>query len=121
MKSELFVGVDVGSSRTKVAVLNSAGELAGYSIKKSGTDFGLTSEDCLKEALKEAGKSGKAAFRCVSTGYGRKNVPFRHDTKTEIGCHAKGCYHYFPMAMTIIDIGGQDNKIIKVDGDGHPC
>jgi predicted CoA-substrate-specific enzyme activase len=119
MKSELFVGVDVGSSRTKVAVLNSNRELAGYSVKKSGTDFGLTSGDCLKEALGKAGVSGGTGFRCVSTGYGRKNVPYRHDTKTEIGCHAKGCYHYFPMALTIIDIGGQDNKIIKIDGEGR--
>ena len=41
------------------------------------------------------------------------------ETKTEIGCHAKGCYHYFPMAMTIIDIGGQDNKVIKLDDKGR--
>jgi predicted CoA-substrate-specific enzyme activase len=57
--------------------------------------------------------------RCISTGYGRKNVSFSDDTKTEIGCHAKGCYHYFPMAITIIDIGGQDNKIIKLDERGR--
>jgi len=45
-------------------------------------------------------------------------VAFTNDIKTEISCHARGCYHYFPMAMTIIDIGGQDNKIIKVDNNG---
>jgi predicted CoA-substrate-specific enzyme activase len=54
----------------------------------------------------------------VSTGYGRKNVSFAQDTKTEIGCHAKGCFLYFPFATTIIDIGGQDNKIIKLDPSG---
>ena len=113
MKNELFIGVDVGSSRTKVAVLDTDKALLGFSVKKSGTDFGLTAEVCLKEALEEAGISGEAEFICVSTGYGRKNVPYSNDTKTEIGCHAKGCYHYFPVAMTIIDIGGQDNKIIR--------
>jgi predicted CoA-substrate-specific enzyme activase len=63
--------------------------------------------------------SPKNEVTCTSTGYGRKNVPFSRDTKTEIGCHAKGCYHYFPMAMTVIDIGGQDNKIIKLDQQGR--
>jgi len=61
----------------------------------------------------------KDMVRSVSTGYGRKNVGFSDEKKTEIGCHAKGCYHYFPMAMTIIDIGGQDNKIIKLDEQGR--
>jgi predicted CoA-substrate-specific enzyme activase len=119
MSNEFFIGVDVGSSRTKVAILDADKELLGYSIKKSGTDFGLTSEAGLKEAMKEAGLADDMEFRCVSTGYGRKNVPFSHSSKTEIGCHAKGCYHYFPLAMTIIDIGGQDNKVIKIDKNGR--
>ena len=55
----------------------------------------------------------------MSTGYGRKNVSFSDESKTEIGCHAKGCYLYFPKAITIIDIGGQDNKIIKLDDTGR--
>jgi predicted CoA-substrate-specific enzyme activase len=54
----------------------------------------------------------------VATGYGRKNVPFVNQTKTEISCLARGCYHYFPEAITIVDIGGQDNKIIKLDAQG---
>jgi predicted CoA-substrate-specific enzyme activase len=61
----------------------------------------------------------KDILMAVSTGYGRKNVTFANDTVTEIGCHAKGCYHYFPTSMTIIDIGGQDNKIIKLDELGR--
>ena len=55
----------------------------------------------------------------VSTGYGRNNVNYSDDTKTEIGCHAKGAFHYFPKEMTVIDIGGQDNKIIKLDHEGR--
>lgn len=46
-------------------------------------------------------------------------MTFSRGTKTEIACHARGCFHYFPVAMTIIDIGGQDNKIIKVDERGR--
>jgi len=119
MGKNLFVGVDVGASRTKVAVLDEACSLIGHSVEKSGTDFERTSQKCLEIALETAGEPPGADFQCVSTGYGRKNVPFSHATKTEIGCHAKGCFHYFPMALTIIDIGGQDNKVIKLDEHGR--
>lgn len=115
----IFVGVDVGASRTKVAVLDTEKRLLGRSVKKSGTDFTQTAEICLNIALKTAHRSPEDIIFCVSTGYGRKNVPFSNDTKTEIGCHAKGCFHYFPIAMTVIDIGGQDNKIIKLDDRGR--
>ena len=115
----IFVGVDVGASHTKVAILDSEKKLIGHSVKKSGTDFTHSAEVCLKTALEMTRASGEDIARCVSTGYGRKNVPFSQDTKTEIGCHAKGCYHYFPMAMTIVDIGGQDNKVIKLDDKGR--
>lgn len=66
-----------------------------------------------------AGASDTDIIRAVSTGYGRKNVSVARETRTEIACHAKGCYFYFPMAMTVIDIGGQDNKIIKLDHSGR--
>ncbi len=115
----IFVGVDVGASRTKVAILDAEKNLIGQAVRKSGTDFTETAETCLDSSLKMAGVSKEDIANCVSTGYGRKNVPFSRDTKTEIGCHAKGCYHYFPMAMTIIDIGGQDNKVIKLDEHGR--
>jgi activator of 2-hydroxyglutaryl-CoA dehydratase len=64
----------------------------------------------------------KIASRTISTGYGRKNVSYAQDHRTEISCHGKGCFHYFPFAITIIDIGGQDNKIIKLDdgASGRP-
>lgn len=114
----VFVGVDVGASRTKVALLDAHKALIGHAVKKSGTDFAAVAETCLESALKMAKSDKKDIIESISTGYGRKNVSFAGDTKTEIGCHAKGCYHYFPTAITIIDIGGQDNKIIKVDQSG---
>jgi (R)-2-hydroxyacyl-CoA dehydratese activating ATPase len=115
----IFVGVDVGASHTKVAILDSEKKLIGHSVRKSGTDFTDSAEICLNTALEMANALEEAIVRCVSTGYGRKNVPFSQGTKTEIGCHARGCYHYFPMAMTIVDIGGQDNKVIKLDDKGR--
>jgi predicted CoA-substrate-specific enzyme activase len=57
--------------------------------------------------------------RSVATGYGRKNVDLASDVKTEIACHARGAHHFFPMPITIVDIGGQDNKIIKLDAAGN--
>ncbi|HDZ24336.1 MAG TPA: ATPase [Desulfobacteraceae bacterium] len=115
----IFVGVDVGASRTKVAILDADKNLISHAVRKSGTDFTETAEICLESSLKMAGVSKEDIANCISTGYGRKNVPFSRDTKTEIGCHAKGCYHYFPISMTIIDIGGQDNKVIKLNGHGR--
>ncbi|MFC1533722.1 acyl-CoA dehydratase activase [Thermodesulfobacteriota bacterium] len=114
----IHVGVDVGASRTKVAILDSEKNMIGHAVRKSGTNFSETAEICLSSALDMARTSKDKIIGTVSTGYGRKNVPFRNGTKTEIGCHAKGCYHHYPIAMTIIDIGGQDNKIIKLDEHG---
>ncbi len=115
----VYAGVDVGSSRTKLALLDPEKRLVGYSIKKSGTNFTVTANACLAAALNMAGLTPGDIAHTVSTGYGRKNVSFSRAAKTEISCHAKGCYHYFPMAITIIDIGGQDNKVIKLDDRGR--
>jgi len=109
----------VGSSRTKVALLGPDKELLGYGIRKSGTSFSDTAEACLADALEMAGRSRDDMAGAVSTGYGRKNVAFSGENKTEIACHALGCYHAFPKAISIIDIGGQDNKIIKLDEQGR--
>jgi len=115
----IYVGVDLGASRTKVAILDARKNLLGRAVQKSGTDFSATSESCLDAALSAANVHRSDIVAAISTGYGRKNVAFAQETRTEIGCHAKGCYFYFPHAMTIIDIGGQDNKIIKLDAAGR--
>ena len=114
----IFVGTDVGASRTKVAVLDAEKNLVGWCVKRSGTDFSATAEECLKLALQKAGAERKDMAAAVSTGYGRNNVSYAGGSKTEISCHAKGCFLYFPFSTTIIDIGGQDNKIIKLDDRG---
>ncbi len=115
----VFAGVDVGASQTKVALLDGDKVLIGHAVRRSGTDFAAAAKACLGSALTMATVSEEHITRAVSTGYGRKNVPFATGTKTEIGCHARGCYLDFPMAMTIIDIGGQDNKIIKLNESGR--
>jgi predicted CoA-substrate-specific enzyme activase len=114
----IYVGADVGASRTKVALLDEERTLIGWAVEKSGTDFSATAHRCLEISLEKAGAPESDIAKAVSTGYGRKNVSYAGDSKTEIGCHAKGCFLYFPFSTTIIDIGGQDNKIIKLDDRG---
>ena len=113
------VGVDIGASRTKVAILDPTKNLIGYSVRRSGIDFSKTAEECLNASLAMAGRTDADTAGVVATGYGRKNVQFAQETKSEIACHGKSSYLYFPMAITVIDIGGQDNKIIKLDETGR--
>lgn len=115
----VYVGTDVGASHTKVVILDHQKNMIGYAAQKSGTDFTHTAHLCLEEAMAMAGVSLDDIKNAFSTGYGRKNVELSKGTKTEIGCHGKGCYHYFPEAITIVDIGGQDNKVIKLGDDGR--
>ena len=115
----VFAGIDVGSSQTKAAVLDERGELVGHCVRPSGTDFAEAAESCLESALSMANATRADIARTISTGYGRKNASLSNDVRTEIACHGAGCYHFFPLAISIIDIGGQDNKIIKLDGDGR--
>jgi predicted CoA-substrate-specific enzyme activase len=114
----LFAGIDVGSSRTKAAVLDERGELVGHCVQPSGIDFAGAAESCLAAALGMANATRADIARTISTGYGRKNASLSNDVRTEIACHGAGCYRAFPFAISIIDIGGQDNKIIKLDDDG---
>jgi (R)-2-hydroxyacyl-CoA dehydratese activating ATPase len=116
----VFVGVDVGSSTAKVVLLDKDKNLLGWSVQRSGTDFSAVAEMGLKQACNKAGLELKPnEIKTISTGYGRKNVLYSDGDKTEISCHARGCYHFFPQAITIIDIGGQDNKVIQLDEKGR--
>lgn len=115
----VYVGADIGSSRTKVAVLDRDNKLIGRSVIPSGTDFERSAVECLQDALKMAEVKEENIIRALSTGYGRKNVPYANGHKTEITCHSAGCYHYFPEEITIVDIGGQDNKVMKLDRNGQ--
>lgn len=119
MLKPVFIGLDLGASRTKVAVIDQVGNLIGHAVKKSGTDFAATAAHCLDASLEMAGVSRDDIESAISTGYGRATVSFITEKhKSEIGCLAKGCHHYFSGAVTIVDIGGQDNKIIKLDNRG---
>ena len=115
----LYCGVDVGASSTKLVLLDLDREVRGRSIRRSGVDYAATARACLDEAIDAAGAEASQVRRTVSTGYGRRNVDFSDDTRTELHCYGVGCYHHFPSAITIVDIGCQDNKIIRLDESGR--
>lgn len=111
-----FAGIDVGSTMTKAVVLNKG--LVASIIGPTGPEQRRLANKVMEEAVRRASLSFQAITYIVSTGYGRINVPFADRQFTEISCHAKGIVHLFPNAKTIIDIGGQDIKGIKIDAGG---
>ncbi|UCF06273.1 MAG: ATPase [bacterium] len=113
-----FAGIDVGASTTKAIIINGKKEILGYSVNDSGADFEVAAEQAFEDAKSGVGVVDENKSFVLSTGYGRRNVQFADSTKTEISCHAKGSFQEFPHAHTLIDIGGQDSKIIKVDDSG---
>jgi len=116
--SETFAGIDVGTTTTKAVIIDVDHGLLGHAVRRSGADLALAATTAYEEAMVRAGVAAESIRRIVATGFGRRNVPFAHDVKTEIGCHGRGCYHYFPEALTVVDVGGQDSKIIKLDAQG---
>ncbi len=119
MTGVLFCGVDVGASATKVVLVDAGGECRARVAKPSGVDYAATCRASLEEAMAEAGVRPEDVARTVATGYGRSNVGFANLTHTEINCHAVGGFHFAPRPITIVDIGGQDNKVIRVDTRGR--
>jgi predicted CoA-substrate-specific enzyme activase len=118
MDTGAFAGIDVGASTTKAVILNRKKEIIGHSIIDSGADFEGAALKVFNNARKMAPIDIPGDPVVVSTGYGRKNVPFAHSAKTEISCHARGSYFHYPRAHTLIDIGGQDSKIVKLTDSG---
>jgi len=115
----LFCGVDVGASATKLVLVDAEGECRARVVKPSGVDYAATCRVALEEAIAEAGVGVGDVARTVATGYGRSNVGFANLTHTEIHCHAVGGFHHVQRPVTIVDIGGQDNKVIRVDARGR--
>jgi len=115
----LACGIDIGAAATKVALVEAGGELVGSAVLRSGVDFAASAREGFRRALAQAGRPAEEVARVISCGYGRKNVEFAHDTRTEIACHAAGAWHRYRRAMTVVDIGGQDSKVIKLDEQGR--
>ena len=110
-------GVDVGSVAAKAVIFDpQSRSLLGKAVLPTGWNAREAGEKALAAACADAG--GIAASRIVGTGYGRISLPFADKVVTEITCHARGAVHLFPGTGVVLDIGGQDSKVIAIAPDG---
>jgi len=109
-----FAGVDIGSTMTKVAIVDEDEELCSKIVRHTGAEHRRLANRVMEEALKQANLSFEEISYVVATGYGRVNVPFADRQITELSCHAKGVSSLFPNVRIAIDIGGQDAKGMKI-------
>lgn len=116
--SKFTMGIDVGSTASKCVILRDGKEIVGKSVISVGT--GTTGPArAMSEALAQAGfKSVKDLDCAIATGYGRNSLEEVPLQMSELSCHAKGAYFFFPKVRTIIDIGGQDSKALKIGDNG---
>ncbi len=110
-----YVGIDIGSTSAKTVVLDESAGIRTQFILPTGWSSVDTAE-AIRLKLAEHGIDAQHT-PCVATGYGRAAVPYADKAVTEITCHAKGaCEIFFCRDMTVIDIGGQDTKIVRIEG-----
>ncbi|MBI4287585.1 MAG: 2-hydroxyglutaryl-CoA dehydratase [Chloroflexi bacterium] len=112
-----FAGIDIGSTMTKVAIINDG--VVSSVIGPTGPEHRRLANKVMESALAQAGIPFGGVTYVIATGYGRVNVPFADRQVTEISCHARGVSSLFPSARTVIDIGGQDCKAIRVLPNGR--
>jgi len=117
VKNQYFAGVDIGSTMTKVAIINQT--ILVSVIGPTGPEHRKLANEVMGEALDKANLHFEAITYVVATGYGRINVPFADKQITEISCHARGVGYLLPEVRTVIDIGGQDCKGIKLNDNGQ--
>jgi predicted CoA-substrate-specific enzyme activase len=113
-----FAGIDVGSLFTKAVIIDQNDRVMSSSINPTGVDCKNAVDQSLAHALSlSKGSQDQLAF-IVATGYGRAAIHHAHKQITEISCHAQGAHHLFPDTGIVIDVGGQDSKVIRVDPQG---
>ena len=113
-----FAGIDCGSWNTKAAVIDAAdGRVLATAVVRSGADLAGAAARALDEALAAAGMTRGDAKSVWSTGFGRRSVEIADGSRTELDCHARGVSRFVEGPLTIVDIGGQDAKVIRLDAD----
>lgn len=115
----IVAGVDVGSLYTKALILDSAQNILSYEIIRSGFIYQEAASSCLDAALKKSGFDYPDIVYAVSTGYGRARVSSADEHISEISCHARAAKWLFPEVHMVVDIGGQDSKVIYVGDHGQ--
>lgn len=113
----IVAGCDVGSLTGKAVILN-GGEILSYSIVPTTPKPEITAQNAMNKVLQNVNLSLEDIEFIVGTGYGRVKIPFANDQISELTCHGLGAYSLIPSIRTIIDVGGQDCKVIKIDKNG---
>lgn len=112
------IGIDIGSTVTKAVVLQGQ-DIIAYHRLPTGWSPKETGEALIQQLKEKQGFSEQEISSVVTTGYGRKTLSFATRKITEITCHAKGAFYLSPTSRTVIDIGGQDSKVIRMDDAGN--
>lgn len=119
MADLFFSGIDVGSLSTDVVIIDSSKKVLAEVVLATGVNGADAAQRAYNQALEQAGLAQNQIKGISATGYGRASVEFATGKTTEISCHGVGAHHLFPGTGTVIDIGGQDSKVIQVDSRGR--
>jgi len=114
-----FVGIDIGALTVKAVVLDRAGEVVASDLVRARHNSRQVAERLVEGMLVREGIAADDVSYTVVTGYGRVTYEAANEEVSEITCHARGAIHLFPAARTVIDIGGQDSKVIRVHPRGY--
>jgi len=113
----LTMGIDIGSTTCKCLILRDGAEICSRAVVPLGTGT-IGPKQVFQEGLTKGGFAREEIDRILVTGYGRFTFDDADNQKSEISCHAKGIHFLLPSARTIIDIGGQDIKALRIDNNG---
>lgn len=113
------MGIDSGSTSTNAVIMDENRKIKAFSVVRTGAKSGISADRALQEVLEKAGLTREEIAWIVSTGYGRVSISFADENVTEISCHGKGAHYFNPSIRTILDIGGQDSKAIRLNENGE--
>ena len=112
-------GVDVGSTQTKAIIIDEDGEIVGRALIDTGANVIKAAQTAYDLAIQSSALREVEIEYIIGTGYGRYKVTFGNAQITEISCHGRGAVHMFPGTRTVVDMGGQDTKAIRVSPTGE--
>lgn len=118
-KDMYVLGIDSGSTSTNAVIMDQDRNLKAFEVVRTGAKSGESAQRVLKQVIENAGLTREDISWIVSTGYGRVSIPFANENVTEISCHGRGAHYFNNDIRTILDIGGQDSKAIKLDENGE--
>jgi predicted CoA-substrate-specific enzyme activase len=114
-----FLGVDIGSLTVKAILLDTGQQMRGRGVAAAGYGGQEAADSLIQRLLSEQGMAPAQVAYTVVTGYGRVRFEAADEEVSEISCHARGAFHLNPAVRTVIDIGGQDSKAMRLDSRGR--